>query len=551
MSVRLRRHLLPPLVLVGTLLAAPAGTAGAIMMRPTSPTASAPLTARLVTSVDRAVAQARTAEIREARAARKAEARRLRRSKRPEAVVRRAWLLGMSDRETYGEQRAILRRARRLGRQLPGARGSNQRDAVAVADRLAARRILTTDRLRPVLLTLSRNSDWWVRRGAPAYGLSLVRGRGPVSMKYIPGQGLVLHQLSSWALVSSLAAGCMEDRAHCPRRRLRSAVDTMMGLAVRRDRVARAESYFRFGGAPAPWISSITQGTMIQALTRSAEVLGYAPDRRRARAALRAFSRPAPQGLSVRAPGGRHYVMYSTQPSLRVLNGHLHALAGLRDLATIGRSQAARRLYRRGEAAARVELRKADTGAWSRYSDGGAEAPVGYHQLVTTFLGDLCRRDAGKRYCQATKRFRRYLREPTRATVRTPRSPRAKAGTHVSVWISKVSTVTVTVRDVRGRVALRRVARLPRGRHTFGWSAPHKGRYRVRVTAAGPGSPPLGRATTQTTALRSLGAARLVAKRAKARTRKAKAAKKAKVKAKAKADAKAKAKKARARQVGE
>ncbi|WP_309233826.1 D-glucuronyl C5-epimerase family protein [Conexibacter sp. W3-3-2] len=241
----------------------------------------------------------------------------------------------------------------------------------------------------------------------------------------------------------------------------------------------------------------------MQALTRTGTVLRSRPDTRRARAALRAFDRRAPFGVSTRAPGGSHFVMYSTEPSLRILNGHLRALTGLRDLASLAESGEALRLYRRGERAARVELREADTGAWSRYSDGGREASLGYHRLVTGFLADLCERDAGRRYCSAARRFRRYEREPTRVTVRVPSRPRARDATGVAVWISKVSAVSVTVRDARGRVVLSRRTTLPRGRHRIAWTPARRGRYTVRAAATGPGSPPVGRGARTVRVLRS------------------------------------------------
>ncbi|MCW3039410.1 MAG: hypothetical protein JWM31_1315, partial [Solirubrobacterales bacterium] len=369
--------------------------------------------------------------------------------------------------------------------------------ALALVERLARRGLLTSDRLRPALVTLSRNTDWWTRRGAPAYGRSIGRGEDPITLKYVPGSGLVLHQLASWGKVNWLAGSCLRDPIHCPRRRLRAGVDTLMGLAVRRDGIVRAESYFPFGRARAPWISAMTQGTLIQALVRTGTVLHAPGDRRRARAALGAFALPPPVGVSVPAVGGRHFLMYSTDPGLRVLNGHLQALTGLRDLATLGGSARAARLFRAGEHAARAELRADDTGAWSRYADGGAEASVPYHVLVTGFLGNLCDRHAGRRYCAAQRRFRRYLAEPTRVVLRAARRPRPHRATAVSFWISKSSSVTLSVRDRRGRVVLQRNAHLPRGRHAFSWTPPHHGAYGLDVVARGPGTPPPGTASAR------------------------------------------------------
>ncbi len=453
------------------------------------------------------------------RRVRRAELRRLRGSRTIDAVVRRAWLTRTTDDAGYAAHRRILRDARRAAGQLTGSRGAEHRAALRIAQDLAAEGILTTDRLPAVLLTLRRNTDWWTRRDAPAYGRSIVRGGDPVTLRYVPGRGLVLHQLASWGRVAALSGNCLRDRAHCPRRRLRSSVDRLLALGVRREGVLRFESYFRWGGARAPWISAMTQGTAIQALVRTSAVLRTAADDRHARAALGAFDRRAPFGVSTRAPGGSHFVMYSTEPGLRILNGHLRALTGLRDLANLGESGRALRLFRRGEGAARVELREADTGAWSRYSDGGQESSLGYHRLVTGFLADLCDRRAGKRYCAATRRFRRYLREPTRVTLDVPRRPRARDGAGLSVWVSKISTVSLVVRDARGRTVLSRQVTLPRGRHDYRWIAPRRGTYTVRAAAVGPGAPPVGRAAASVRALRSRAEVDRAKAKAKARAK--------------------------------
>ncbi|WP_354699344.1 hypothetical protein DSM112329_05058 [Paraconexibacter sp. AEG42_29] len=489
-------------VLLGLLLhaAVPAPARASLTTTPPVAVAAVTTSATAATGVPGLLATAIEQVHRDARRARTlrlAEAARLAGSSSPEAVIRRRWLLRRTSRATYDAQRGVLVRARRAAARLPGLRGREQRAAVAVADALTARGLLTADRLHAVLLTIDRNTDWWSRRGAPPYGRAIARGKDPVTLKYVPGHGLVLHQLASWGRVNWLAGDCLRHRARCPRRQLRAAVDTLMRVAVRRRGVVRAESYFAFGGAPAPWISGMTQGTMIQALTRSSTVLRSAADRRRARAALTAFTRPAPEGVAVAAPGGTHYLMYSTRPGLRILNGHLQALTGLRDLARIGGSRQAGERYRAGERAAWVQLRRADTGAWSRYADGGPEATLGYHRLVTGFLANLCDRDAGRRYCRAAARFRRYVTEPTRVSLRPVGRPRSRRPARLGVWLSKVSAVSVSVRDARGRVVMAFAGQLERGSHTLRWKAPHHGRYRVRVTAVGPGGPPSGRASAR------------------------------------------------------
>ena len=50
---------------------------------------------------------------------------------------------------------------------------------------------------------------------------------------------------------------------------------------------------------------------------------------------------------------------------------------------------ATRALTRRISPAA--EARALDTGAWSLYSEHGAESTLSYHELTASFLGGLCR----------------------------------------------------------------------------------------------------------------------------------------------------------------
>jgi hypothetical protein len=180
--------------------------------------------------------------------------------------------------------------------------------------------------------------------------------------------------------------------------------------------------------------------------------------------------------------------MYSTVPGLHVLNGQLQAVNGLREYAVATGDALALHAYRRGDRAARAALRADDTGAWSLYSTGGAEASLNYHELTATFLGDLCRTTHRAPYCSAEHRFVRYLREPPRLRLRLPRRMRLGRATRVAFRLSKISDVTVAVRDRRG-LALRRTLRLPRGRHSMVFRPRRPGRVRVTVAAVGLSGP--------------------------------------------------------------
>jgi len=181
------------------------------------------------------------------------------------------------------------------------------------------------------------------------------------------------------------------------------------------------------------------------------------------------------------------YAMYSFAPGLRILNGELQTLIGLRDVARISRSRRAQRHFERAEPAARSAVRGFDTGAWSLYSAGGRESTLEYHRLVAEFLGGLCRRTGTPVYCATGRRFERYVREPPRVHVAKLRGLRAGRRATIGFTLSKVSDLLLQIRDRRGRLTRSQALRsLPRGRHGVDWVPAWSGRHRLRIVAIGP-----------------------------------------------------------------
>jgi len=417
-----------------------------------------------------------------------AELEKARRSPTVAAALRRALLARHVTRAEHDRLRADYDAARRARDRLTGLRRAELGAVVGAVEALAAAHRLTAGRFEPVFLGLRRNREFWT--GAPDLPAPAQRtlfGRDPAVFQYYPGQGMRLQQLASWGRVNARLGTCRLG-GHCPRAALRRALDRLVALGARRDRFLAWESYFAFGGGTPPWISGMTQGTAVQALARASRVLRRPRYRRTAERALGAFRAAPPVGVGVDAPGGRHYLMYSFSPGLRILNGDLQAITGLRDLARLGGSRQARVLYRLGERAARRAVRGFDTGAWSLYSEQGRESTLGYHQLVGRFLGNLCRRTGGRTYCSAERRFARYEREPPRIALARTRGLHARRAAGVRFTLSKLATVAVHVTSRRGVTMSRRLS-LPRGSHTLPWTPPRRGRYRVRVEAWGPSGP--------------------------------------------------------------
>jgi hypothetical protein len=94
-----------------------------------------------------------------------------------------------------------------------------------------------------------------------------------------------------------------------------------------------------------------------------------------------------------------------------VINAFLQTLIGLYDYAQASLDPRAARLFAAGDAEARFELPRFDTGSWSLYQPGVADS-LDYHVLVTGFLHELCDRTHAPVYCTTAARFESYLGHP-------------------------------------------------------------------------------------------------------------------------------------------
>ena len=440
-------------------------------------------------SVLAAARERRALERRRRETARRAEARRLRRSRTVAGALRRAWLTRQIGRGEYESMRRIWWRARVDVAKLSGVRRAELGAVIAIASRMAAARVLTASRLEPVFLTIRRNREFWTTRPLPRPGSRVTFPRDPVIFEYYAGRGLAIQPLASFGKANALAAACVRDAARftCRPAALRRLLDRMLALGSERGGFLAWEYLVPFGNGAPPWISGMTQATAAQAFARGRRALGDARFARAARRALGAFDSAPPVGVAVGRGGGLRYTMYSFAPRLRIYNGELQALIGLRDVARISRSRRARRLFARGEPVARRAVAALDTGAWSLYSEGGAESTLEYHRLVGTFLDGMCSRTGTRTYCAAGERLGHYVREAPRVGLRAARVVRVRRRAAITFTLSKVSSVMVQVRDRRGRLAYARGLRLSRGRHRVVWAPARAGLHRLRIVALGPG----------------------------------------------------------------
>lgn len=409
----------------------------------------------------------------------------------------------LDDRITQEEHDAHVRSydaAVGTWRRLAGVRKAQLGAQIANLDRIAKRGSFTPSRFPALFVQLERNREFWAKNApiSPRPGIQTPCGRtgggggtGRVTFEgselvfqYYPGQGLQLQPLANFGKANGFWNACkrLDAETPCEPERLRLLLDELHATASRRGSFMTWEYYFAFGGGLPPWTSGMSQGTGIQAMARGSELLGDRKYALLAREALGAFEVGPPVGVRVHANGGRHYLLYSFSSGLRVLNGFLQSLVGLWDYAELEDSPKARALFHAGDRAARREVPRFDTGAWSLYSLGGAESDLSYHRLVRDFLRGLCERTRAGAYCRTEARFTRYLSEHTRVRMGVSSRARPRRTTYIRFTLSKRSCVNIVI-SRGGRVISNRTTVFPYGRHAWAFVPPAAGTYTVKLDA--------------------------------------------------------------------
>src|SRR3954452_14292286 len=406
------------------------------------------------------------------------------------AAIARAEALGAITAGRAARYRLQWHDAFRASRTLPGPRRDLVAQAVSSTQGLAATGALRGPRLASAIAgvhasaVLARSS-----RPLPAAGGRIRIAGDSTFYSYRPPYGLQVHPLGTIGKLNALATTCTEvgrERGwRCRRAALIAAADRLVELSVPAGPTLRFEYLFGFGGGRPGWVSAMTQATGAQALARVSAITGdrrYAAD---ARAAYRALNRPAPRGAAIMGDDGRiaHLAMYSFHPSMRVLNGEEQSLIGLADYARITHDRPAARLARRGARELATHLGAFDTGAWTLYDLGGAEADMNYHRLAARFAQGVCTRALARGFCPAAARFARYTTEAPRLALTTPGRVRAPHRITIAFAASKQSSGHLVVRDRTGKVVLDR--RLSLGRFGARVVLPLRraGTYSVSLTA--------------------------------------------------------------------
>ncbi len=404
---------------------------------------------------------------------------------------------GVISAADYRRYLAGYRLARRSLGRLRGTRRTELGAVLANVQAIAAVGGFTPSRLPALFLTLERNRQWWTSGPLLSDGQRVSFPGSRLVWQYYAGQGVEIQWLGTFGQANGLfAAG--DDGA------LRALLDEAVPLASVRAGGLAWEYLFRFDGGQPPWTSSLSQGTAIQALARAGTRLHEPAFLDAARRALGIFGVAPPVGVRVDTRVGAHYLQYSFDPSERILNGFIQSLVGLHDYATLTGDPLGGELFAAGDAEARVEVPRYDTGAWSDY-DQHSESDLSYHELLRDFLTHLCQRtdpqpalssgppsgsapgapppaNADAIYCTTAQRFTAYLRTRPVVSLLTHRV-RSGRPADVHLQLSKISRVSITVRR-SGHVVFVGSAQLGHGTPSLRWSSPGRpGSYAVVLSA--------------------------------------------------------------------
>jgi hypothetical protein len=405
-------------------------------------------------------------------------------SAKPRTVKSELARLASSGRITATERKARLadfNAAKRAAKRLP--RGTTRRreldGVVGIVEGIAARRKLNGPRLVPLWLMLDTNRVYWTTHITGPSTRRISFSGSQLVWQYFPGQGLQFHPLANFAKLNALWSSKSNTAAG-------QLLDELLPLRVPRAGGVAWEYDFAFGGGRPPWVSGMAQGTGVEAMSRVAKRLGRQEEVLPIlKQALGIFRTNTPEGVRVPTSDGPEYALYSFAPNLHVINGFLQALIGLYDLAKYGGDADAQALYEEGERVARREVPNYDTGAWSLYSRGSSEheSDLSYHQLVTSFLHNLCTRSQEPVYCDTELKFTQYQMEAPVISLATATLRGGKLGT-VKIRLSKISRVRL-VFSRNGRVVYAKpTVTVGHGKPALSWQVPRKaGEYDVALTA--------------------------------------------------------------------
>ncbi len=269
---------------------------------------------------------------------------------------------------------------------LTGTRQTELGAVIANLQAMAAAGAVIPSRLPVLFLTLDDNRLWWTSGPLLSADQHVAFPNSHLVWEYYPGQGIEIQWLATFGEANGYYSSGTQNSS------LSALLQEMIDpLATQRAGGIAWEYLFNFDGGAPPWTSGLSQGTAIQALARGWSRLHNQAYLTAAQQALGLFQTPPPAGVRVPTAAGATYLQYSFAPSERIINGFVQSLVGLYDYTSLTGDPLGEQLFAAGDAEARVEVPTYDTGAWSMY-DQSSESDLSYHDLLTTFLTNLCQR---------------------------------------------------------------------------------------------------------------------------------------------------------------
>jgi D-glucuronyl C5-epimerase C-terminus len=305
---------------------------------------------------------------------------------------------------------------------------------------------------------LDFNTRWFASHWDQKPGKDVVDATDGIWYRAFPGIGFQFHPLENFGKLNNFVAQKNSTRAD-------QLAQSLLNRSVVRSGGLAWEYYFRFEGGRPPWISGMAQAVAAQALSGAGMLLA---DPTLTSASQRVYKTVPSLTRSVSAgPWIRLYAFNNET----VLNAQLQTIVSLQDYGTRTGDPAAANLVAQLLTSAIAMLPRFDTGAWSLYSLGGAEAPLDYHQYVVRLLGILSRRTQDPTLTTYAQRFGNDLNEPP--VIREGAAPGAiypwpqdgyRDYARYVFWVSKRSTVRLQV-DHSGPPLV-----VSRGWHAIRWS---------------------------------------------------------------------------------
>lgn len=405
------------------------------------------------------------------------------------AALQRLQRSGQLSQAGYLQYQQTFAAAKRSLARLSGTRREELGAVLANVEAMAAKGRLALSRLPVVFTTVQRNREWWTTRYLPAADERVSFSGSRLVWEHYPGQGIEIQWLGTFGEANGYYLSHNTTA-------LREVLSEAIALATHRAGGIAWEYMFRFDGGTPPWSSGLSQGTALQALSRAWSRTHETPYLDAAKEALGIFRTRPPSGVLEHRPAGSHYLEYTYAPGERILNGYVQSLVGLYEYAKLTGDPEGQALFEAGDANARVETPRYDTGAWSMY-DQHVESDLSYHELLAEFLEHLCQRTqtgeplasgphtpipGDEVYCVAAKHFREYVKAPPLLALIT-HALRTSQRAGVQVQLSKVSTVSMSI-SLNGKGVWSTAATVEGGKPRLLWVTPSKpGTYTVTLKA--------------------------------------------------------------------